>query len=328
MRTEKHVSNKNIVMKRINLLILFCLMSGPMLFGQQEAQFSQNMFNQLSYNPAYAGVRKAICATGLYRQQWTGFEDPDGNDVAPRTYLVSLDLPVRFLHGGLGAVIYNDEIGFERNIGAKLAYAYRINIGSGNLAFGAQVGFLDKSVDFAKFKLLDTGDPVFTGKGEESVFLTDYSGGVYYQIPDKFYAGLSASSLSQASASIGSTEIMNSTHYYLLSGYSIPVNGAAGLVINPSVLVKTDLISAQYDINTLMIFNDKFWGGVSYRVQDAVAIILGMQLKDFKLGYSYDVTTSELGRAGSNGSHELMLGYCFKIELEKVRGKYKNARYL
>lgn len=315
-------------MRKTIVLLLVNLALVTISFGQQEAQFSQNMFNQLYYNPAYAGVRKAICATGLYRQQWAGFEDPEGNSVAPRTYLVSLDLPVRFLHGGMGAVIYNDEIGFERNIGAKIAYSYRINIGRGNLAFGAQVGFLDKSIDFSKFKLLDSGDPVFTSKAEESVFLTDYAGGIYYQIPEKFYAGIAASSLSQASGTIGSSVTMNKTHYYLMTGYDFALSGGAGLVINPSVLIKTDMISAQYDINTLLIFNEKYWGGLSYRVQDAVAIILGMQIKSFRIGYSYDVTTSELSRAGSNGSHEVMVGYCFKIELEKVRGKYKNARYL
>jgi len=308
--------------------LLFSLIAVSLVFGQQEAQFSQNMFNQLSFNPAYAGVRKAICATGLYRQQWMGFEDPEGNSVSPRTYLVSLDLPVRILHGGMGVTIYNDEIGFERNIGAKISYAYRINIGRGNLAFGGMVGFQDKSVDFSKFKLLDDGDPVFSSKGKESVFLTDYAGGLYYTIPQKFYAGVSASQLSQASGTLGSTEIENKTHYYLMTGYNFSVPGGAGLVISPSLLVKTDMNSAQYDINTLLIFNEKYWGGLSYRVQDAVAVILGMQVKAFRIGYAYDITLSHLGNAGTGGSHEVMVGYCFKIELEKVRGKYKNARYL
>ena len=273
-------------MKKNITFLLFFLLSVSLAFGQQEAQFSQNMFNKLAMNPAYAGSKKAICATGLIRQQWAGFKDPEGNSVAPRTFLISLDSPVRFLHGGLGATIYNDEIGFEKNTGAKLSYAYRINIGKGNLAFGAQVGFLDKSVDFSKFKLLDDGDPVFMSKGEESVFLTDYAGGIYYQIPDKFYAGISASLLTQAGGTIGSAETMNRTHYYLMSGYNISVSGSSGLVINPSVLVKTDWYSAQYDINTLMIFNDKYWGGISYRVEDAIAVIFGMQYRDFRIGYS------------------------------------------
>ncbi|MCD4679741.1 MAG: type IX secretion system membrane protein PorP/SprF [Bacteroidales bacterium] len=315
-------------MKKNITFLLFFLLSVSLTFGQQEAQFSQNMFNKLAMNPAYAGSKKAICATGLIRQQWAGFKDPEGNSVAPRTFLISLDSPVRFLHGGLGATIYNDELGFEKNTGAKLTYAYRINIGKGNLAFGAQVGFLDKSVDFSKFKLLDDGDPVFMSKGEESVFLTDYAGGIYYQIPDKFYAGVSASLLTQAGGTIGSAETMNETHYYMMSGYNISVSGSSGLVVNPSVLVKTDWYSAQYDISTLMIFNDKYWGGISYRVEDAVAVIFGMQYRDFRIGYSYDITTSDMGTAGSSGSHELMLGYCFKIEVEKVRGTYKNARYL
>ena len=89
------------------------------------------------------------------------------------------------------------------------------------------------------------------------------------------------------------------------------VSGSSGLVINPSVLVKTDWYSTQYDISTLLIFNEKYWGGVSYRVQDAVALIFGMQFKDFRFGYSYDITTSEMSTAGSSGSHELMIGAKF-----------------
>lgn len=313
-------------MKKKITLSLLSMVLAIMAYSQQEAQFSQNMFNKMAVNPAYAGARKAICATGLYRQQWAGFEDPEGNQVAPRTYLVSLDLPVRFLHGGMGVTVYNDEIGFEKNIGAKISYAYRFNIGRGDLSFGAQVGFLDKSIDFSKYKLLDDGDPVFMSKGKESVFLTDYAGGIYYQMQDKFYAGVSASLLSQASGAIGNSEVKNKTHYYLMTGYNI--SAGSGLVINPSVLIKTDWFSAQYDINTLLIFSEKYWGGFSYRVDDAVAVILGMRFKDFRIGYSYDVSISDMGNAGSNGSHEVMIGYCFKIELEKVRGTYKNARYL
>ena len=76
-------------------------------------------------------------------------------------------------------------------------------------------------------------------------------------------------------------------------------------------------------------YNNKFWGGVNYRVQDAVSIIIGMQYRNLNIGYSYDITTSALGSQGrSSGSHEIMIGYCFKIEIEKPRRSYKNTRFL
>lgn len=299
--------------------------------AQQEAQYTQYMFNQMAFNPAYAGAKDAICFTGLARQQWMGFEDAEGNDVAPKTYLVSLDAPVKFLHGGLGATIYQDQLGFEKNVGVKLGYAYRFFVGDGNLAVGAEVGFLNKSLDFSKLIPVQDDDPILASKSEESTFYTDFGFGLYYQVPDKFYAGISSSQVSENKQKLGDANPQLKRHYYVTAGYTYPLPSNPSFEILPSFLIKSDGSSAQYDITGLLRYNNKFWGGVSYRVQDAVGVILGMNFKNFNIGYSYDVTTSALGglgSVGSTGSHEIHVGYCFKIEIERIRKSYKNVRFL
>lgn len=45
----------------------------------------------------------------------------------------------------------------------------------------------------------------------------------------------------------------------------------------------------QLDINVKAIYNELFWGGISYRTNESIAGLLGMNVQEsFSLGYSYD----------------------------------------
>lgn len=312
-----------------SLFLLFLFFFTSVAFSQQEAQFSHNMFNNMAINPGYAGSNDAICATMLARQQWVGFKDAEGNKVAPQTYLLSVDGAVNPIHGGLGMTIYQDQLGLEKNLGVKLAYAYRLTAGQGQLGIGAQVGFLNKSMDYTKFKPI-VQEPKLSGS-QESNMATDFAFGLFYKIENKLYAGISASQLSEAEVSY-STQLAShklARHYYVSAGYYYPLPNNPSLEIDPSILIKTDFASTQFDINGLVKYNNQFWGGVSYRETDAIVILLGMNYKNFHFGYSYDVTTSAIGENGrSSGSHEIMVGYCFKIIKEFHPQSYKNPRFL
>jgi type IX secretion system PorP/SprF family membrane protein len=318
-------------MKKKFLLIYLCLVLGYVSYSQQDPQVSHNMFNNMFINPAFAGSNDNICFTGIVRQQWYGIKEHVNDktySVAPQTFLGSIDAPVLILHGGLGASIYQDQLGHEKTVGLKLNYAYRINVGSGMLSLGAQVSFLNKTLDFGALNPLDKTDPLLNDQAKENNFMTDYGFGLFYKVPGKMFVGLSATQLAQTKQAIGTADIALKRHYYLVSGYEYVLPNNPEFEIDPSVLVKTDGASAQYDLNGLVRYNNKFWGGVTYRVQDAVAVLLGMNIKNFRIGYSYDITTSKLTQAGSGGSHEVMLGYCFKIVIEKPRKSYRNTRFL
>ena len=71
-----------------NLLLLAFVVAASTLFGQQEAQFTQYMYNKLPVNPAYAGARGVPSLTAIYRSQWIGF------DGAPQSALVSFNGPL------------------------------------------------------------------------------------------------------------------------------------------------------------------------------------------------------------------------------------------
>ncbi len=317
----------------INAVCAFYFLIPCISFGQQEAQFSQYMFNHLGFNPGVAGTNEAICAFGLYRQQWLGFEDMEGNNVAPETYTITLDAPVRFLKGGVGLAVTSDKLGYEGNTMVKLGYAYHLNVGNGIMGLGLMASFNDKSLDFSKLKPVDD-DPILAQLGKESDMLIDASLGVFYRVPDQYYVGISSTQLLQSRGKVlGKTDgkefrMQLKRHYYLTGGYEFTLPGNPAFTITPSALFKSDGASFQMDLSAILNYKERFWGGLSYRFQDAVVVILGVQYKNIRIGYSYDVTTSSIGGTYSSGSHEVMAGYCFKLEVEKLRQSYKNTRFL
>ncbi|MFN3556240.1 MAG: type IX secretion system membrane protein PorP/SprF [Bacteroidales bacterium] len=318
-------------MKKYSIAIFFVLF---LVFcddvqAQQEPQFSHNMFNNMGINPGFAGMRSAICATALARQQWVGFKDEEGTRLNPETYSFTVDAPISFLRGGLGIGFLQDQLAFEKALGIKVAYAYHLDLDVGRLGLGAQVGFLDKRFDFSGFNPLVPNDPALTGSGEQSRMLIDMALGAFYQLDDKAWAGLSVSQLTQTRRDIGdgTAEYGLKRHFYLAGGYNYSLNPS--YVFSPSVLIKSDLGSVQADFNGLITYNKRFWGGVSYRLQDAAVVFLGLTFEQISIGYSYDITLSPLGRSGrSFGSHEIMLQYCFDLDLEKVRQTHRNVRFL
>ena len=316
-------------MKKI--ITLFFILYGLYAFSQQEAQFTHNMFNQPFYNPASNGVNNMITLTALARQQWLGFKDEEGNNVSPQTFLFSAEVPIKKLRGGVGLSVYKDKLGFEDNIGVKLGYAFRFNLGPGSFGIGLSLSLLNKYQDFSKLTFSDINnyDPlVQNNKDKQSMFLTDIAGGLYYNIPEKMYAGISATQLIQTDQKYSNLSNMKlKRHYYITGGYFYEFNSSP-FVLNPNLLIKTDFVSAQYELEALLIYNQKFWGGLGYRFQDAVMLLLGVNIKGIMIGYSYGFTTSAIRKSSPYGDHELMLRYAFKLETKRVTKTYKNARYL
>ncbi|MCX6287081.1 MAG: PorP/SprF family type IX secretion system membrane protein [Bacteroidetes bacterium] len=115
--------------------------------GQQTSVITNYMFNNMVFNPAYAGQSGGISITGLIREQLFGFKDSDGNKVAPETMFLTIDAPIRVLHGGIGGMVSQDKIGFFKNTSVKLGYAYKAELGSGIFSAGLQVGFQNGKFD-------------------------------------------------------------------------------------------------------------------------------------------------------------------------------------
>ena len=299
-------------------------------FSQQEVQVSHNMFNHLDINPGFAGLNDAICGTLIARDQWIGFKDPDGNNVNPRTYLLSVDTPIRFWRGGAGLTIIQDQLGFEKNLDVKLSFSHHIFIGNGQLGMGLQAEFQNKQIDFSKFKPLEPGDMLLAnGTSKEGNIVPDFTLGFFYINPQRFYSGISLSQFLRMPYHFPDVQATPTLtpHGYIDAGMYLHLTNRLELM--PSLLMKTDFVSMQVDINSLLKMDNMYWCGLSWRQSDAIAVIVGGNVfRGLEASYAYDFTTSALGANGrSLGSHEIMLHYCYKIP-PKVIGTHVNVRFL
>ncbi len=319
-------------MKKLLVSTAF-LFAGFVVSAQQDAQFTQNMFNKLGVNPGSAGHNGGICATFLTRSQWMGF------DGRPQTHLFSAD--ARFSKHGVGLTVFQDKLGIESSLIAKLAYAYHLNLGPGELGIGLEVGMVNKSFGDEFVAIQDPLQDPSIPNASTSAMTFDAGLGLFYEIKDKMYVGISTLHLPQSElkdvadgnspGGEGALSYASSRHYYIMAGYDWDVSGGAQKwVIKPSILAKTDASSTQLDVNALAVYNKLVWGGVSYRVQDAIAVLAGVnipQVPGLKFGVSYDITTSAVGDH-SSGSLEFMIKYCTNIVKPPKREVYHSVRFL
>lgn len=300
-------------------IMLMCV--GTTVFAQQDPQITMNMFNRLYANAGYAGSNNGICATAIHRQQWVGF------DGRPQTTVLNVDATVKAIHGGVGLSVLYDVLGAQTNGAVKLSYAFRWDLGPGTLGIGVEGGVLFNTLDGSQLSPIQQGDPNIVA-GKSNGLVPDLGFGLYYHT-DKLYAGISANHLIAPTIEFeqGSTssEVEVARHYYAMAGYTWDINPTWGLA--PSVFLKTDAASTQFDVNLRALWKNMVWAGVSYRIDDAVGIMAGVNIKGFKVGYSYDVTTNGLN-SYSSGSHEIMLGYCHKLSSPTSNQRYRNVRFL
>jgi len=301
--------------------------------AQQDEQFTQFMHNRVFYNVGAAGTEDNICVSAFHRSQWVGFEG------APITQNINITAPIKKLHGGVNLTITNDQIGFYSNFGASLGYSFNLNLGNGVLGIGAAGSFRSQSTNAGEWIPPDINRPF--GNLDVALIATDASGsmidvnfGAYYRAAN-WWAGISSTRLIEANTTVdgefpvsGAATFGNFRHIYVMGGYSWAVP-RSNWNIEPAFLLKMSNASPTYDINVSGVYNNKIWGGVTYRNEDALAALVGYQFTpSLKAGYSYDVGTSELA-SSAGGSHEIMVTYCFKIVVEpKIPPSNRNIRFL
>ncbi|SFD30336.1 PorP/SprF family type IX secretion system membrane protein [Algibacter pectinivorans] len=289
------------------ILVVFTALLSLDIQAQQDPQFTHYMYNTMSVNPAYAGQRRVLSATALYRTQWVGL------DGAPKTVTFGIHSPLRNEKIGIGLNIVSDQIGpaEETSIDANLSYSLPVNDKDLKLSFGVKGGIHILDTDWSKGRYQDT-DPLF----QENVNLISPTiGAGLYLHSEKGYLGVSVPNIISTEhyddfeESIATERL----HYFLIGGYVFNVSDNTKL--KPAFLVKGVSgapIIADLSVNAL--FNEKFTLGLAYRWDDAVSGLIGFQVSpEIFLGYSYDATTTGLNNYNS-GSHEIML----RFELQEI----------
>ncbi len=287
--------------------------------GQQDQSLSHYMFTQSAYNPGATAFQDAISIQGIMRQQWMGVEG------APVTSFLLGEMPLKFLHGGIGLVLNTDKIAAYNTTALALNYAYHRQMGGLKVGVGLGLGFFNQKIDLSYFNSTN-GDPLLGSGAEESGMIFSIDGGLFVAKDKLWYAGLSSRHINQGSMSIEGGKVTQSRKYYVVGGYYFKWQRFKKLLFNPSVFLSyTKNIPLEINFGMIAEYNKMFWAGVVYKHNNAIAVMAGAQYKDIKVSYAYDIGTHAY-KFGS--THEIRVGYSFKLQIEKQKKNYKNTRYL
>ncbi len=321
------ISTSGKEMKRLGIAFLFLIFGILPGWSQQDPLSSQYMFNTLTYNPGVAGTSGMICATALNRQQWIGFKDAPSTTV----FNISAPFPPFKINSGVGLLIESDNVGFDKDINLSGIYTYLVDLNTGKLGIGISLGMLNKTLEpnwqipnGDGFTSPDQDPLIPTSK--ESFVAFDAGLGLYLRA-EKYYAALSVTHINQPKIKFSKGLPYVSRHYYLTAGYTVQLPNPS-LELLPSIFVFSDGKVAQFNITSLVRYNKKVWGGVSYRAGDALIGTVGFELfNGIRIGYAYDFPLSDI-RKNTSGSHEFMVNYCFDLSLGKSAMRYKSIRFL
>jgi type IX secretion system PorP/SprF family membrane protein len=287
---------------RTKILIFALMLTSYAGFAQQDAQYTQYMYNTININPAYAGSRGVMSVFGLHRTQWVGL------DGAPTTNTFSFNTPINNSNLGVGFSLVNDRIGptSDNTISADISYTIPMNEVY-KLSFGVKASGNIFNLDTDKLDPAQANDPNLQNFNNE--FSPNFGAGVYLH-SDKLYLGLSVPNFLQDSK-YNDNEVavfQERMNFYFIGGYVFDLSQS--IKFKPAILTKMVTgAPLQVDASANFLFFDKFMLGGAYRWDAAVSALAGFQVTDgLFIGYSYDMETTQLRRYNS-GSHEVFLRF-------------------
>lgn len=281
--------------------------------AQQDAQFTQYMYNTIEVNPAYAGSRGVMSVFGLYRTQWIGLEG------APKTSTFSVNTPLNNSDLGLGVSLVNDQIGptNENTLSADLSYTIPTSE-SWNLSFGIKGTANLFNLDVNKLSMEDQNDEMF--QNLKNKFSPNVGAGIYFH-SDRAYVGLSVPNFIETNRYDAEDVAIfkEKINYYLIAGYVFNLDRLEYVKFKPALMTKmVEGAPLQVDVSGNFMFNDKFVLGLAYRWSASVSAMAGFQVtKGMYLGYGYDHETTQL-RKYNSGSHEIFLRFDFFNNYNKM----------
>jgi len=319
-------------------------------YAQQDPYYTHFKDVMQAYNPAAAGHEYGeICISGLTHHQWRDYGDDTkarGTDftetqgianVAPVTYNLNVNSVFRLTDNdfiGAGLTFIDDQLGFTASTGfmVNLNYRRKLQGGFSEISGGLGIGSRQWGWDNPDFKARQPGDPLVPElSASQSKFNMNL--GVQYKIAslasgkiNNFYTGFSITNLNKplyqvptgALGAIIPREFV--PHYYTIVGADVPISGG-NIILEPAILAKYGLFKGssykpQIDLSATALFSQTFRGGLAFRQwgnSDALSVLLGYQRTNMKIGYSYDITLSNVQRV-SNGTHEIFVRYCIPIK--------------
>ena len=292
------------LMKKIVALLAIIVMASLDGKAQQDPMYTQYMFNQLVLNPGYTGSKDALDVMLLYRTQWVGFEG------APKTTVLSAHTPIFGNKSNVGASLVHDAIGISENYHFTGYYSYRLDFSKFRVSMGLNAELKQQEMNWQRVDPFNLRDPNIPA-GADNITLPNFGVGLYID-SDKMYAGIAIPRLleNDLDYNSGQSNVNSSArqfrHFYAMGGFIMDVS--RDVKFKPAALVKyTENAPLEVDVNASFLFAEKFWLGATWRTGDSFDIIAQFMLKNMRIGYSFDYTTTQLNNY-NQGSHEILIG--------------------
>jgi type IX secretion system PorP/SprF family membrane protein len=328
-------------MKYFRFITVFCFLLGSAaaVTAQQVPMYSQYVMNGFLVNPSLAGRDGYSTVNLTAREQWLGIKD------GPSTYALSFQTtllrnsfisksksvrrraakPTKPSRVGLGGYLFNDNNGIIRRTGLQASYAYHLPLGTGalgqsDLSMGLAMSTYQYALATSDLNYGYDDDP-YLSQYDKSVFITDFNFGVSYTTT-KYYVGFTMTNMLRGSliyGNNGENKRGELGHYFLTGGVTIPINKEWS--VKPSAFIKSsDLVfkSMQLDLSGRVFYKDSYWGGLSYRTNEALILLLGMKYDKYYVAYAYDLLLTDI-RKNSFGTMELTLAVKFGESSRRYR---------
>jgi len=332
-------------MRKYILLFFFIGIVGVM--QAQDPLFSQFYAAPLQINPAFAGVTYAPRVTFNYRNQWGQIEG------GYQTYAASYEQSIPNLNSGFGLTLLADDAmnGVYKTTRISGVYGYGLQVNDNFfMKFGVEAGMIGNNLDWNRLQFVDQLDPRNGAEdpsgnptlSEEQIpaslnrKIFDISAGLLVHTK-VVYGGISVKHLNNPDDSFLSLNNNLSAglpvRITLQAGAEIEVkkgnNRNPGAFISPNILFSRQAAFTQVNVGAYAGFS-KFFSGVWYRHTgnnaDAAIVLAGFREGALRIGYSYDLTLSQLAAANPGGTHEISLTINFDDSVEAKRRR-KSSRY-
>jgi len=317
------------------LLLLFCIVK---VAAQSESQISQYTFFPAAFNPAAIGESGMIQIVGLHRMDYLNLGEGMKGGVNTTNFGVNMPFVIGKSSHGAGVRFIMKELGtLWAYQNAYLQYAYKQNTPIGKFSVGLDLGFINSQIDGSKAEpktdhatddgpQTDKNEDTAIPKAEASGMKFDFNFGVFYTFQNG-YVGISGTHITRPKIEVDeytTDSIFSAVHIVGAYEYKIP---DTKIVLKPHTLFKTDFVFWDWDLGAILEYDEKFWGGLSYRIGNSIGIKAGLNIAGgFSAGLVYDLPVTRM--ITTTGSAELMIEYNFEYILNKHTKKYKSIRIL
>ncbi len=269
-------------------------------FGQQLNLNQNTHFNIFNENIAFAGNYEATHFSLDYHQLWN-------IQGAPESFKFSAHTPLRADKMGIGILAQRTSIGAHEEIAFKVAFAYKIPIKSGRIAFGLGAGFVQYNFKFDDLQPLDPEDQLLGFSGLNSTVI-DFDFSTLYT-DNRSFLGFEINQLTSSKWNLNETDSSTQIpHFKLAGGHVFPLKNQDFIRI--SAHARTDLnFKLQTDVMASYFYQKKIWFGAGIRLNYGLLATLEINFtKRLQAGYIVGIPLFDPVKSFSP-SHSVFLGY-------------------